>query len=58
MPKFRITEIQRVLAVREVEAADEDLAYELFCDGEGLAVDKDGDVSSSDLISIEELPNA
>lgn len=54
MPKFIVRELQRVLAVREVEADSEEEAYALFCEGEGVPVGKDGDVRSSDLLDVTE----
>lgn len=53
MARFIITETQNVLAVRVVEAESEEAAYDLFCDGEGTPCGRDGDVSSSALVSIE-----
>jgi hypothetical protein len=53
MTKYRITEIQRVYAVREVEADTPEAAYNAFCHGEGRKLGADGKVTSSDLVSIE-----
>lgn len=55
MPRFIVTEIQRVLAVREVEGIDQEDAYLAFCNGEGKTTGKDGDITGSDLLSIEEV---
>lgn len=55
MPKFVIIEIQQVKAVREVEAADRDDALEIFHDGGGKPVGKDGDIAHSEIISCEQI---
>lgn len=55
MATFIITESQTVLAVREVEADSRDEALELFWEGQGREVGKDGDVVSSVLLSVEEI---
>lgn len=53
MPRFLIREIQSVIVSRYVEADDEDAAYELFCEGEGVPGPHDGNVTTSALLSIE-----
>ena len=56
MPKFLITEMQRVLAVRTVEAANKDEAYEKFCEGEGEPHPyRNGEVAGSDLLEITRI---
>lgn len=54
MPTFIVHEIQRVRAVRAVEADTSEAAYAAFCDGEGQPCGKDGDVITSELLSITE----
>jgi len=51
--RWVITEVQSVLAIREIEAADEDAALEAFWRGEGREVGRDGEVTSSQLVSVE-----
>lgn len=58
MPRFVITEIQHVKAVREVEADTREAAYNAFCDGQGTPVGRDGDVGHSELVSIQEVEAA
>lgn len=52
MPHYIIHEIQRVRAVRRVEADSEDEARELFDDGMGASVGCDGDVIDAEFVSI------
>lgn len=54
MATFIVQELQRVLVVREVEADNEDSAYEAFCEGEGVPYGRDGEVTGADLISVTE----
>ena len=54
MPTFVITELQHVKAVREVDADNPEAAWNAFCNGEGRPVGRDGDVSHSELLSIEQ----
>lgn len=55
MPHGVLYEIQRVRAVRKVEAADAAQAWVRFCQGDGEPAGDDGDVISSELVSITEV---
>jgi len=52
--RFIITELQYVLAVREIEANDEDEAWEKYDAGEGREVGRNGEVTDSMRIGAEE----
>lgn len=52
MAKFIVTELQRVRVAREFEAPNEEAAYDLFCEGEGVSCGRDGDVIDSELVSV------
>lgn len=54
MSTFIVHEVQRVRAIRAVEAETSEAAYQAFCDGEGEPCGKDGDVINSDLVSVTE----
>jgi hypothetical protein len=56
MPRYIVSESQTVLAIREVEADSEDEAIELFDQGEGEPVGKDGDVVNCVFLGVEEVP--
>jgi hypothetical protein len=56
MPKFLIRELQHVHVVRTVEAANEDEAWEKFCEGEGEPHPyRNGEVAGSDLLEITRI---
>lgn len=55
MAIFRIRELQRVIACREVEADDEEQAMEKFYEGEGRECADDGNVTGSDLLEVSEM---
>ena len=53
MARFIITEMQHVLAVRVVEADTQEEAMEAFYEGAGVPGPRDGDITSSTVMSVE-----
>ena len=52
MSRYVVAELQRVMAIRVVDADSEEEAYEIFCEGEGTPTGADGNVTGFDLLSI------